>query len=238
MSPQEPAFLVGAHRSGTTLLGLMLDSHPKLSWFHHFEWSVKHISADGTWPTVEQYNALLANESGYQVWGLSVNANAATYPEVLNDFLQQRRERDGKPLSGATIHTRYTELPRIWPQARFIHIVRDPRDAARSTIQRGWSGNAWGAAKRWKAAEAEWERLCAIVPAERRLFVRFEDLIANPVGTLQTISDFLGIEYTEAMFSYTERTPQSIPDAFGRRGLRQPGRVDHGRLEAGPFSFF
>lgn len=209
---KEPCFLVGAHRSGTTLLGLMLDSHPDLSWFHHFEWAVKHISADGSWPTVAAYQEKLAEDAGYLCWNLSVDQDAASYPDVLNGFFRQRRERDRKPYSGATIHTRYSELPKIWPHSRFIHIVRDPRDTARSAVKEGWSGIPWGAAKRWQIAETEWDLLCEQVPEDRRLLVTFEELMANPVEILQKISAFLGIVYTDQMFSYIERTPYTYPN--------------------------
>lgn len=232
----EPAFLTGAHRSGTTLLGLMLDSHPELSWFHHFEWVVRYIGVDGTWPTVSEYQKVLDNDRGWESWGLSIETKATSYPDIVNGFLKQRRERDGKPFSGATIHTRYTELPKIWPNARFIHIVRDPRDKARSTIKAGWTGNAWGAAKKWRAAETEWERLCTLVPEERRLFIKFEDLVSEPVQTLQKVSQFLGISYTEEMFSYTNYTPYSYPDpkmALKWKRSMSPEDVEMVELAAG-----
>lgn len=210
---QIPFFLVGGTRSGTTLLGLMLDSHPELSWFHHFDWAVKYVGTDGSWPTITQYQAALKHDSGFQSWQLLVDQNASSYPDVLNGFLQQRRERDGKAFSGATIHARYTELLKIWPNAYFIHIVRDPRDVVSSTLKKGWSGNAWGAAKRWKAAETEWDSMCDSVPEERRLFIKFEDLLSDPINTLQKITSFLGISYTDEMFSYTSRTPYSYPNS-------------------------
>lgn len=212
-SSSKPYFLVGAHRSGTTLLGLILDSHPDLAWFHHFEWIVKYITSDGTWPSVETYRLLLAEDFQYRVWNLTINPHSKSYPEVLNDFLEQRKQRDRKQFSGATIHTRYFELAKIWPNARFIHIVRDPRDVALSTIKLHWAGNGWGAAKRWKAAELEWNRLCEIVPEDSRMVITFEDLVAEPVVTLKRITHFLGIAYTDQMFSYTEHTPYGYPDA-------------------------
>lgn len=208
----KPIFLVGAHRSGTTLLGLMLDSHPDLSWFHHFEWAVKYIGPNSTWPTVEKYIKFLDQDRGYQAWNLSVSSASKSYPDILNDFLSQRSKREGKYFSGATIHTRYTELHRIWPEASFIHIVRDPRDTAISTLNAGWAGNLWGGAKRWKAAEDEWNRICMLVPSEKRLLVKFEELVSDPISVLQAITNFIGIEYTEKVYSYIERTPYSYPN--------------------------
>ena len=47
---EEPIFLVGAERSGTTLMRLMLDSHPDVAFGEEFEFAVTHIGADGTFP--------------------------------------------------------------------------------------------------------------------------------------------------------------------------------------------
>lgn len=212
-SSRTPFFLVGGHRSGTTLTGLMLDSHPDLSWFHHFEWAVRHIKPDGTWPSIDEYQKILSKDFGYLCWNLNASyGEPKTYSDVLDGFFEQRRQHDGKPLSGATVHTRYAELPKIWPNAKFIHVVRDPRDVVRSTIKFKWSGNAWGAAQRWKRSEIEWNKLCAIVPSEQRMEFRFEELIANPKDVQRRITHFLEIPYTEAMFSYIEHTPYKYPD--------------------------
>lgn len=212
-SHESPFFLVGAHRSGTTLTGLMLDSHPDLSWFHDFDWAAKYIPLDGTWPTLEEYKVCLKDDFAYNFWNLDFDyGNPQTYPDVLDGFLKQRRDRDQRSLSGATVHVNFAELPKIWPHAKFLHLKRDPRDVAQSTIKFQWNGNAWGASQRWLEAELEWDKLCKIVPESQRLEFKFEDLIADPVDTLKQITEFLGIPYTEEIFSYIDRTPYSYPN--------------------------
>src|SRR5688572_25591302 len=63
---REPIFLVGAHRSGTTLLRLMLDSHPQLSFKFESEFLTRHIAADGRLPAVTDYQAILALDNIFQ----------------------------------------------------------------------------------------------------------------------------------------------------------------------------
>ena len=94
------------------------------------------------------------------------------YPALARSFL--RAELAGRPVRvvGATVHRHVERLLFLWPAAQFIHLVRDPRDVARSRIQMGWDGNVWTAADAWIAAEAECERLRARVPADRWLALR------------------------------------------------------------------
>lgn len=46
----KPVFLVGAERSGTTVLRLMLDHHPQIAFNNEFEYAVDLVSDEGKWP--------------------------------------------------------------------------------------------------------------------------------------------------------------------------------------------
>src|SRR5262249_14024147 len=66
-----PVFLVGAERSGTTLLRLMLDQHPELAFQFEFELAVDHLPDARDWPPVAEYLARLRSDrifllSGYE----------------------------------------------------------------------------------------------------------------------------------------------------------------------------
>src|SRR5262249_42031140 len=54
-----PLFLVGAERSGTTLLRLMLDGHPDLAWNEEFEYAVDLLPEEGGFPDLEDYYPFL-----------------------------------------------------------------------------------------------------------------------------------------------------------------------------------
>jgi len=60
MNITTPIFLVGAERSGTTLLRLMLDHHPKMAFNYEFEFAVDQIDAAGNWPNLPTYYEYLA----------------------------------------------------------------------------------------------------------------------------------------------------------------------------------
>lgn len=51
---EKPVFLVGAERSGKTLLRLMLEHHPDISWLNEFEYSVDLVSDQGEYPSLSE----------------------------------------------------------------------------------------------------------------------------------------------------------------------------------------
>ena len=210
-TPVVPAFLVGAERSGTTMLRLMLDHHPAITWFGELEFLVDKLPAEG-WPATESYLQELALDRKFAASAFRADP-ALSYPELMASFAGQIRERFGKPVVGTTVHLHFDRLPRIWPQARFVHLLRDGRDVARSRISMGWHGNAWTAATGWIDAESAWDALRAIVPAERVLEVRFEDLVRDPEAQLTRICRFLGVGFDAAMLDYSRDSSYERPDA-------------------------
>jgi len=188
----------------------MLSAHPDLCWVQEFELAVDRIEGEG-WPDLEAYHAFLATHRIARAVSYAIDP-ALSYPELVGSFLEQQRVRAGKPRVGATVHRHFDRLLRLWPTARFIHLVRDPRDVAPSCIPMGWAGNVWTAIERWVTAERLWSALQERVPAERRLEVRFEDLICHPETELERVCAFLGISYDPAMLRYPESTSYERPN--------------------------
>jgi Sulfotransferase family len=207
----EPIFLVGAERSGTTMLRLMLSHHPEIAWCNEFEYSVDQISDTQEFPKLDRYYEWLETHRIFRKTGFKIDQNL-DYPQLVNSFLYQKQEQNEKSIVGATVHRHFDKLLKIWPNARFIHIVRDPRDVARSCIGMGWAGNVWTGVQRWLEAEQLWEKLTLQVPEERRLEIQYETLIAEPVQTLKPICEFIGVSFDEAMLHYSETTTFSYPD--------------------------
>jgi len=205
-----PVFMVGAERSGTTLLGIMLDHHPSLVWAGERQFFVDFMPG-GEWPEVADYAEWLSLDRGFRGLDLSIDPEAS-FPEVLRSFLRQEAARAGKPFAGTTVHKRFDRLAKIWPQARYIHFVRDPRDVARSVIQMGWAGTTWTAVERWLAAERLWDEFRRTLEPERTIEVRFEALMEDPPGVLEDLCQFIGIPYDDAMLSYPEDTTYGPPD--------------------------
>ncbi|WP_413167269.1 sulfotransferase family protein [Capilliphycus salinus ALCB114379] len=207
----EPTFLVGAERSGTTVLRLMLGHHPKIAWCNEFEYAVDLLSDQGQCPDLNQYYEWLETHRIFRATGFEID-RSLNYPELINSFLVQQRDLEGKSIVGATVHRHFDRVLHIWPDARYIHIIRDARDVARSCIGMGWVGNVWYGVERWRQAEQLWNQVKQIVPENRRCELSYEELIAEPVLTLTRVCEFLGVGYDEEMFDYTKNSRYEFPD--------------------------
>ena len=207
----QPIFLVGAERSGTTLLRLMLDHHPHISFYSEFEYAVDWIE-DDNYPNLSQYYEFLETDRIFQMSGFTIDSEL-NYPQLVNSFLRQKREQDGKTIIGATVHRHFDRLITIWPNARFIHILRDARDVARSCIGMNWAGNVWTGVERWLEAEKLWIQLQQKLTSDQYIEVSYESLIAEPVANLTTLCEFMGTSYDDAMLSYPQTTTYSLPNA-------------------------
>jgi len=239
---EKPIFLVGAERSGTALLRMMLDHHPKIAFSSGFDYSVSHLDAKGNFPLLRDYYRWLKTDKDFLMEQPKIDREL-TYPELVNSFLQQFRATADKPIVGAVVHRNFDRLLQLWPQARFIHIVRDGRDVSRSCISMGWAGDGWHGAARWLQAERLWDALKSQVPQHRRLEVRFEDLILHNAETLDTICQFIGdssdipsvLRYQPEMMDYANGTAYRLPDAtlvnqWHRKGSKREIQLIEARI--------
>lgn len=190
----------------------MLDHHPQLAFHFEFEFAVDQIAASGSYPDIAEYHDYLSQHRVFQLSEGQVDPTL-DYEQLINSFLEQKRVRDGKNFVGATVHHHLDRINHLWPEARYIHLLRDGRDVARSCSTMGWAGNMYHAVERWIEAEQTWQRLRDQIPAERRLEVRYEDLIVQPEQTLTTICEFLGTNFDKAIYDYADNSTYELPDA-------------------------
>jgi Sulfotransferase family len=105
-------------------------------------------------------------------------------------------------------------LARLYPQAYFIHVIRDPRAVVASNLalkqeKWGWIGaeqNQISLALKWNQGIANRDRAQALLQ-ERFLEVRYEDLHGDRGGQLAKVATFLGLNYSQ------EQLEKLIPQA-------------------------
>jgi hypothetical protein len=205
---QAPVFLVGSERSGTTLVRLMLDHHPEIGFEKEFDFAVSQVSDTGVLPPMRSYLDWITTVRGADY----VIDHSLDYRGLVNDFLRQKRAASGgKPGVGATVHRNFDRLRFLWPEARYIHLVRDPRDVARSVVQKGWAGNIYQASEFWIAAENCWDSLVPHLKSNQAIEVQYEDLVLRTEAVLTGICRFMGVEYSEKMLEYPTDAPQYPP---------------------------
>lgn len=212
MMINQPIFLVGSERSGTTLLRLMLSHHPEISFDNESEYLVHLVKADGTLPTREEFVRYLSNDRVFLLKNREIRAGL-DFAALANDITQQAAAGRDVSVYGATVHSHFDRLRWIWPDARYIHLVRDGRDVALSTIPMGWAGNLYCGMDRWIEAEETWARMAEQLPADRHITLRYESLIADPQSELTRICQFMGLDYDPAMLSYDRTSTYSKPSS-------------------------
>lgn len=207
-----PIFLVGSVRSGTTLLRLMLDHHPDVAFNLESEYLVTQIADDGTFPNVQDYKEFLLADRVFQHSEFEIKDNLS-FVDIVRDFLDQKKKRDGKSFVGATVHNAFSKLSLIWPEAKYIYIYRDGRDVANSIVQMGWAGNSYVAADDWLEIEKEWDTLRKTLPDSAWLEIKYEELTSDPKKQLTKICEFIGTSFSEKMFDYVHHSRYKFPDS-------------------------
>jgi hypothetical protein len=223
-------FIVGVGRSGTTLLRLMLDTHPGLAIPPETHFVPAVIAA--FWRLrVTPERVLDAMRSGERTGWPDSGLDEATMlarlreikplnaPDALRAFYRLYAERHGKERWGDKTPHYVTALPRIGralPEARFIHVIRDGRDVALSTNRRlvELRGSRpvpiERMAKRWRHRILTARGVSQI--ADRYLEVRYEDLVIDTEPTLRRVCEFIELDYEPGMLAYHERAPERLQE--------------------------
>jgi hypothetical protein len=221
-SPPPAPFVVGVGRSGTTLLRLMLDSHPLLAIPAETHFVPDLIEREGECDSmIEIADAIIAsrawNDFGIDPIDLQIAAaEAQTAADVMRAFYRLCAEREGKPRWGDKTPgyvKRMRTIGAALEEARFIHLIRDGRDVALSRRKRGM-----GAEKPMGDVADLWRR--RIEPARRLakrlrgryLELRYEDLITAPEPALRAICELIELEFDPAMLAYHERASERISE--------------------------
>jgi hypothetical protein len=96
--------------------------------------------------------------------------------------------------------------PRL--DVKVIHLVRDPRGNSAS-IMKHTGVDVTRAARRWRHANAEADRLRRAFPADAWMPLHYEELCAEPQGTLDRVARFIGIDPVP-LSGYLQTTEQHV----------------------------
>ncbi|MEM9166569.1 MAG: sulfotransferase [Planctomycetota bacterium] len=223
MSHPQPRifFIVGSPRSGTTLLQTMLMQAPGVTippetHFVSLTYDRRRIhgpiETDAGWlagtEAILKRNALaefpIADD---RLRERLAEPGPRTYARMLTNWLSLCAEHAEAGTVGEKSPGHTEHIPRLaewFPDARFVHIVRDPRDVALSHAE-VWDRSTLQAALRWRF-DQRLVRSAGGLLEHRIRTVRYEDLVAEPAGTIRAAAAFLGIEFVEAMTDPSNRT--------------------------------
>lgn len=210
-----PIFIVGAPRSGTTLLRDLLRSHPAISITPESHFIPRFHAAWGDPRSDRQARALARRILSLRTirrWELELGpqdfASCRSFAEVVDRLFSELARAQGKPRWGDKTPQYVESLPtlaELFPEARFLHIYRDGRDVARSWADRSFSpGNLYRATRHWRRMVLAGRRSGRAL-GERYLELRYESLLDQPRETMRGVCDFVGEPFTEAVIQPTPR---------------------------------
>jgi LPS sulfotransferase NodH len=205
----EPVFVCGALRSGSTLLHLMLDHHTNIDNPGEFDFMFDLVKDDGGLPELTDYHAFLENSRIFKSKNLTVDFTL-TFPALLQSFVAQLSKEN--QVLALNVHRNFHYIPALFPNAKYIHLLRDPRDVARSIIEMGWSGNVYYGVNQWLDTEQSWDKIAILIKPDRFTTVYYEKLIENPEAGLNSLCEFIGITYTASMLDYPLHSTYKKPD--------------------------
>ena len=222
-SLEQPVFILSTVRSGSTLLRALLNAHSEIHAPHELH--------------IRRLRVLIRSSPAEKSMKL-LKLNEADLEHLLWDRVLQRELQ----LSGKSILVDKTpsnvwafdRIRTIWPDARFILLLRHPASIAQSWTE--------ATAHRWSSAEALNDAvryMKALQRARERvsgLTVRYEELTADPEAVTREICDFLGVAWEAGMLDYSSATttfPRGVGDWSEtiRSGTVQSGRATPVALE-------
>jgi sulfotransferase family protein len=229
-------FIVGAPRSGTRLLGRLVNAHPDIAvihearfvpgWFRHR----RGVTHEG-FVTPELVEKLAQFErfeqlevEREQLEQLVAGREQLSYSAFVTGLFDLHGNALGKRLVADKSPRYVRNLPtlhELWPRARFVHLLRDGRDVALSVlswkkvVERGelvanlptWEEDHTTTVALW------WERLVRLGREDGSALgpalyheLRYEELVADPAAECKSLCAFLDVPYDERMLRYHEGT--------------------------------
>ena len=205
-----PILIVGAPRSGTTLLATMLNAHPDIFVANETKLLIDFLP-DSVGSSAEAVSVRqLAEEGAARGLPLAGNGDSAGSASRADPAAELRRlfvdaaESQGKRRWGEKTAVAYRRLPTIvshFPDACFIGLERDVVDVAASYERINPTWGAAGGVLHW----LEFRRAVARQGAGFRfLLIRYEDLVSSTEATLRRLCEFVGEPFHPDMLRHHE----------------------------------
>lgn len=199
-----PIFIVGMHRSGTSLLERILEAHPQVA----AGGESLRLTAQLNWATDHHCVRVLDQT-------LLERADRVDHVELGQRYLQAHR----RLVAGRTHFTEKQPgnylllgfIRRALPGARVLHLVRDPVDTCWSNLRELFSGNSAAHSydpielarhfARYRGVMQHWRR---VLP-DFVLDVRYDDLVRDPESMVRCILAFCGLDWVPGCIRIEDR---------------------------------
>lgn len=221
MSSDRPIFIIGCARSGTTMLQLMIHSHPRLAMPAETRFLLQ------LYDKRKRFGDLRNPENADRVADFIIDRRKsrfkdlflepepvrkriheapATMGSAIGAVFEAFAQDNGKQRWGDKRPSYIHHVPKIlamFPDAQIIHIVRDGRDSISSLLSMSWQkGGLNSAIYRWKRAVEVGEDLRKSLPPDQYFEFRYEDVVADAETQLRKLCAFLDEDFDPLMLEY------------------------------------
>jgi hypothetical protein len=233
-------FIVGCPRSGTTLLRRILDAHPQLAITRETHWITQEAVDRPVGPdllarlaTVERFARMEVDQA--ELERLLARPQPVSYAEFVSAVFDLYGKAHGKRLVGDKVPGYVMEMPhlhRLFPHARFVHLIRDGRDVCSSALdwkrmhsvfakRPGWEADRVATTALWweqrvRAGRAAGAQLGDGLYRE----LRYEALVTDPERTCRALCDFLDVPYSDRMLAFNEGRERDDAALSAKRAWR------------------
>lgn len=230
-----PLFIIGMPRSGTKLLRDLLNQNPNIgiptNETHFIPTMIKRFGNPPNFNLDTEYNRFFKSLRNTIFWktmktnvsemtkdDLKKYADITSWNSIFEVILKYyapsgRTENFIWGDKSPTYTNNYLLMKEIFPNSKFIHIIRDPRDCCLSA-KKTWGKNIYRTAEVWR----QWlinVRENGLGSEENYLEVLYEDLISNPEDTVRNICNFIPCKYTREMIEL-KKPSENLGDTKGQ----------------------
>ena len=247
-------FIVGCPRSGTTLLKRLVDAHSDIAITRETHWITQllqdetDVSPDMA-VTPELVSRLTAHKRFIRVRGdftrmgvdqaeldrlLSLE-EPVTYGRLMTAIYDLYAEGAGTRLVGDKTPRyvrHFATLHRLWPGAKFVHLIRDGRDVCTSVMNWDKDNRVVLRMSTWdedpvSTTAVWWEQLVrlgredgAALGPELYHEVRYEALVSEPAAVCEALCGFLNVPFEERMLRFHEGRTKQDPGLDAKHAWR------------------
>jgi predicted O-methyltransferase YrrM len=222
--------IVGCGRSGTTLVRAMLDAHPLVavpdeSYFP--VWLGRHRARyeDGHDFALDRLIRDINGHESRARWGLDADGVRAaleaaaprTFADAVRAYYAYYAQTRGKARYADKTPIFVLHMPllaSLFPEAIFVHLVRDGRDVALSRLETSWGTQRFDhEALQWRSHIEQGRRDGRALGPGRYMELHYEALLDDPERAAVQLCEFSCIPYDDRMLHYYEQS-QSLVNAM------------------------
>ena len=215
-------FLLCSERGGSNLITSLMNSHSAISGP-----APKHLInpiarnffryqplSDSSWRALLNDLVQLFNVD-FSFWQTNISVEELQKEVEVGDFGQlyttiYGKEALGKPVSFVKeikVHEFFPFLTAWFPEARYVHLIRDPREVALSWKKsKTHKGGVVAGAQQWKLDQQKYGMFCQLPGIkERSHSLSYERLVAAPEQVLSPVLNQIGYSWEDAMLYFHNR---------------------------------